>query len=332
MDLFNHPGFSATAIASPNIAFVKYWGDQDPCLRIPVNGSLSMNLDGLFTKTQVTFDPNLPTDTLSLNAETLTGSPLERVSDMLEYIRQMAGIRHYAAVESQNNFPTGAGIASSASAFAALSLAASSAAGLSLSEPELSRLARTGSGSACRSIPAGFVEWKAGTTDEESYAFSIAPPEHWDLVDCIAVISTEHKATGSTQGHALADTSPLQVARVSDAHRRLDICRRAILERDFEAFAGIVELDSNLMHAVIMTSSPPILYWQAETIAVMHAVRKWRAEGLPVCYTIDAGPNVHVLCKSTVEATVIERLMEITGVRQVLTARPGDAAELISEM
>lgn len=323
--------YSSTAIASPNIAFIKYWGDQDPCLRIPVNGSLSMNLEGLFTKTQVTFNSELPSDTLSLNGETLIGPPLERVADMLEYVRQMAGIRHYAVVESQNNFPTGAGIASSASAFAALSLAASTAVGMSLSEPELSRLARTGSGSACRSIPAGFVEWKAGTTDEDSYSFSIAPPEHWDLVDCIAIVSTEHKMTGSTQGHALADTSTLQNARVGDARRRLDVCRRAILERDFDIFADIVELDSNLMHAVIMTSSPPILYWQAETVVVMHAVRRWRDEGLQACYTIDAGPNVHVLCPGAVESTVIERLKGIQGVRQVLTARPGGAAELVKE-
>ncbi len=153
----------------------------------------------------------------------------------------------------------GAGIASSASAFAALALAASAAAGLKLSEKDLSRLARRGSGSACRSIPGGFVEWQAGQDDDTSYAVSIAPPEHWALVDCIAIVSQEHKPTGSAEGQALAHTSLLQAARLADAPRRLEICRRAILDRDFAAFAEVVELDSNLMHAVMMTSSSPLV-------------------------------------------------------------------------
>ena len=184
------------------------------------------------------------------------------------------GFSRFAAVESKNNFPIGAGIASSASAFAALSLAASTAAGLMLSERELSRLARSGSGSACRSIPGGFVEWQAGSRDEDSYAFTIAPPEHWELVDCIVIVSQAHKAVGSTAGHALALTSPIQPARVADAPRRLEICRQAILERDFQAFAEIIELDSNLMHAIMITSTPPLLYWQPATLAVMRLVQE----------------------------------------------------------
>ena len=148
-------------------------------------------------------------------------------------------------------------------------MAASTAAGLNLSEAELSRLARRGSGSASRSIPGGFVELQAGATDADSYSFSIAPPEHWDLVDCVVIVSAGHKKTGSTEGHALAETSPLQVARVADAPRRLDLCRRAILERDFEAFASIVELDSDMMHAVMMTSTPGLFYWQSASITVM---------------------------------------------------------------
>jgi diphosphomevalonate decarboxylase len=223
----------------------------------------------------------------------------------------------------------GAGIASSASAFAALALAASAAAGLLLSERELSRLARTGSGSACRSVPGGFVEWQAGTTDEDSYAHSLAASQHWALVDCIVVVSQAHKDVGSTQGHALASSSPLQAARVADAPRRLDICRRAILERDFTAFAAVVELDSNLMHAVMQTSTPPLLYWQPETVAVMQAVRVWRAAGLPACCTIDAGPNVHVLCPAGAAADVQRQLSALTGVRAVLTATPGGPARLI---
>jgi diphosphomevalonate decarboxylase len=243
----------------------------------------------------------------------------------------MAGTNGYAQVTSENNFPTGSGIASSASAFAALALAASSAAGLNLSEAELSALARTQSGSASRSIPGGYVEWFPGDSHESSYAKTFAPIKHWGLVDCVAIVSREHKATGSTGGHAVADTSPLQEARVADADRRLDLCRTAIMERDFETFADIVELDSNMMHGVMMTSSPRLVYWLPGTLAVMHAVESWRQEGISVCYTIDAGPNVHVITLETHAAEVTRRLKQIPGVLDVLQASPGGPARLVDE-
>ncbi|MBA4380288.1 MAG: diphosphomevalonate decarboxylase [Anaerolinea sp.] len=315
----------ATGVACANIALIKYWGNRDSALRIPANGSLSMNLDGLFTRTTVNFQPSLALDELIINEREVTGKGLERVSAILDEVRTSAGLRAKAEVTSENNFPTGAGIASSAAAFAALALAASAAAGLEFSERELSRLARRGSGSACRSIPGGFVEWQAGTDDADSFAFSIAPPEHWRLTDCIALVSAEHKATGSTEGHALAATSLLQAARVADAPRRLDLCRRAILSRDFEAFAEIAELDSNLMHAVMMTSNPPLFYWQPATLTIMQAVREWRASGLPVCYTIDAGPNVHVITEAAEAARVADLLGSMPGVQKVLAAQVGGA-------
>lgn len=321
---------TAAALAHPNIAFIKYWGNRDHALRLPSNGSISMNLDGLFTRTIVSFQPSLPFDELIINGREVTGAGLERVSYILDLIRSMAGIQERAEVIAENNFPSGAGIASSASAFAALALAGSAAAGLNLSEAELSRLARRGSGSASRSIPAGFVEWQAGTGDEDSYAFSIAAPEHWKLADCIAIVSASHKKTGSTEGHALAPTSPLQAARVADAPRRLDLCRSAILNRDFEALASIVELDSDMMHAVMMTSSPALHYWQPASLSVMQAVRQWRSEGLPLCYTVDAGPNVHVLCPEDEAQIVDRRLREIPGVSDVLVARAGGAAKLVN--
>jgi diphosphomevalonate decarboxylase len=290
-----------------------------------------MNLDGLFTRTRVTFDPALAHDELVIDGQAQAGAALERVSALLDRVRGLARVVYFARVESSNNFPMGAGIASSASAFAALSLAASRAAGLDLDEAALSRLARTGSGSACRSVPAGFVEWRAGDRHENSYAYSIAPPGHWALVDCVAIVSRLHKATGSTEGHPMAHTSPLQTARLDDAPRRLGICRKAILECDFDALAEIVELDSNLMHSVIMTSNPRILYWQPATLAVMQSVVTWRAAGLPVCYTIDAGPNVHVICTAPDAAQIAEQLKALPGVEDVLTASPGGPARVLAE-
>jgi diphosphomevalonate decarboxylase len=323
---------TATAQSHPNIAFIKYWGNRDPSLNLPSTSSISMNLSGLFTRTQVTFDPDLPTDQLTLNRQVTSGLALERVTSLLDRIRRLAEMSHCARVVSENNFPTGAGIASSASAFAALSLAASCAAGLNLSERELSRLARTASGSACRSVPGGFVEWQAGHDDETSYAFSIAPPDHWDLADCVAVVSQEQKAIDSLQGHTLADTSPLQVPRLAGARDRLEICRRAILQRDFAALAEVVELDSNLMHAVMITSIPSLLYYLPATISVLHAVTAWRRAGMPVCYTVDAGPNVHVLCPAEYADQVSQGLAEIPGVLRTLTAHPGGPAHCTPAM
>jgi diphosphomevalonate decarboxylase len=321
---------SATAIANPNIAFIKYWGNRDDALRLPSNGSISMNLDGLFTRTTVTFSPSFETDTLRIGNRPVSGPGLERVSNFLDLVRQLAGTNLHAEVVSDNNFPSGAGIASSAAAFAALAVAASHAAGIVLTQRELSRLARRGSGSASRSVPGGFVEWQAGEADEDSYAFSIAPPEHWDLADCVAIVSAGHKKTGSTEGHALAGTSPLQVARVADADRRLDLCRRAILERDFETFASIVELDSDMMYAVMMTSSPGLFYWQPASITVMGAVREWRANGLPVCYTVDAGPNIHVICPREYIGETEKNLRKLPGVQDVLVAGVGGPARIVS--
>ncbi len=319
-----------TAIAHPNIAFIKYWGNRDNALRLPMNGSISMNLDGLFTRTTVSFQPSLPYDELIINGHAVMGKGLERISYILDLVRVIAGIEIKAEVMSENNFPAGAGIASSAAAFAALALSASKAAGLNLSEPELSILARRGSGSASRSIPAGFVEWQAGKNEEDSFAFSIAPVDHWNLVDCIAVVSAAHKKTGSTEGHALAGTSPLQNARVADTTRRLDICRSAILNKDFEAFANIIEHDSDMMHSVMMTSNPPLMYWQAGTVGIFHAVREWRASGLPIAYTVDAGANVHVICLGEQAKEAEKRLRELPGVSDVLVAGVGGAARIES--
>ena len=320
---------TATAIANPNLAFIKYWGNRDNILRLPSNGSISMNLDGLYTRTTVSFQPSLPYDELIINGHEVMGTGLDRISYILDIIRGRANIQERAEVMSENNFPSGAGIASSASAFAALALAGSKAAGLDLSEQDLSRLARRGSGSASRSIPGGFVEWQAGTSDEDSFAFSIAESSHWNLVDCIAIVSAAHKKTGSTEGHGIAGTSPLQAARVADAPRRLEICRKAILERHFNALASIIELDSDMMHAVMMTSTPSLHYWKPGSLEVMNCVRQWRVEGIPVCYTVDAGPNVHVICPET-EAHIIEkRLREIKGVENVLVARVGGPAKIV---
>lgn len=319
----------STARANPNIAFIKYWGNRDDTLRLPSNGSISMNLGGLETQTTVQFDPTIEADRVVINGENAGEKARQRVTRMLDEVRALAGISFCAKVNSTNNFPIGTGIASSAAGFAALALAATRAAGLDPDEKNLSRLARHSSGSACRSIPGGFVEWFAGIADGDSFGVSIAPAEHWELADCIAMINSDQKQTGSTEGHELAGSSPLQAARVEDAPRRLDLCRNAILNRDFEALVEIVEIDCNLMHAVMMTSRPPLFYWEPATLAVIRSVFDARAKGYPVCYTIDAGPNVHVICPSTAAAEVSQLLGDIPGVQEVRAAKVGGPARIV---
>ena len=225
----------------------------------------------------------------------------------------------------------GAGIASSASAFAALTVAAVKAIDDTISERELSTLARLGSGSASRSVPSGFVEWLAADTHEDSYAQTFAEPNHWNLVDVIAIVSDEHKRTTSQAGHPTAKTSDLQNARIAGAAERLEICKQAILDRDFDIFADVVEHDSNLMHAVMMTSKPPLFYWKPETLTIMELIREWRQEGIRVCYTLDAGPNVHCICVKEDANIVRERLQSLSTLLDVLTSGVGGSATTIDD-
>jgi diphosphomevalonate decarboxylase len=319
----------ATALAHPNIAFIKYWGLKDFKERIPANGSISMNLGCLSTRTTVHLDPSLHQDRLVLNGKPLLGAPLRRVQGFMDRIRALARQTLFAHIISENNFPAGAGVASSASAFAALALASSTAMGLDLREDKLSGLAKFGSGSACRSIPGGFVAWDVTTEEGRSFARSFAPAEHWQLVDCIAILSTKHKETGSEKGMQRADTSPLQSARVADSQRRFDICQQAILHKDFEALAKVTELDSNLMHAVMMTSDPPLFYWQPESLGLMKAIQSWQKEGLPVTYTLDAGPNVHVICLKNAMDETLKRLRQQPGIINILKGLPAGPARLV---
>jgi diphosphomevalonate decarboxylase len=318
----------ATGVAHPNIAFIKYWGNIDSELNIPSTGSISMNLDALWSKTTVTFEEKLKEDTLTINGNPASLLALQRVSTFLNIVRTMANRQIFADVRSVNNFPIAAGLASSASAFAALSLAATRALGLTLSEIELSRLARRGSGSSCRSVPPGYVEWQLGRGNGDSYAHSIAPAQHWLLTDCIAIVQSSEKLIGSQTGHLLAATSPFQPARILDAPRRLAICRQAILQRDFDALAKIIELDSNMLHAVMITSDPPLVYWQPSTLAILKIIPDMRAQGWPVCYTIDAGANIHIICPADYSAKIERILSQIPTVSQVLISPPGGGVSI----
>lgn len=334
---------SATAVAPANIAFIKYWGVQDPSRTLPFNGSISMNLDSCLATTTVTFDEALADDevTLALSggaAQPAGGLQRERVVAHLDRLRALADVPWRARVQSSNNFPSDSGIASSAAGFAALSVAGAAALGLDLDERALSLLARrSGSGSACRSVPTGYVEWLVPEGsfdplgwDEEAYAVSIAPPAHWALSDVVAVVDTGAKKIGSAENHQLATTSAYFPARLAEIPARLEAVREAIQRRDLELLGAAIEADAVSMHAVCMTSNPPSFYWNSGTMGVIQAVRGWRSEGLLAYFTIDAGPNVHVICATERRAEVEERLAALPGVQFVIGNNAGAGARVES--
>ncbi len=319
----------ATAEAKSNIAFIKYWGNRNAVQRVPLNDSVSMNLDHATTTTTVEFDEGLAEDQVSIGGKETNEAARKRVIDHLDRVRALAHLTAHARVESHNDFPTGVGIASSASAFAALSLAATRAAGLELSERDLSMLARQASGSASRSVPAGFVEWISGSDPGHSYAVSIAPPDHWDLHDIIAVVSTEEKPVSSTEGHAAATTSLFLPERLNALPARFHRVRRAILSKDLQLLGPAIEEEAIELHVVAMTSHPPIFYWMPGTIGVIRAVQRWRADGLAVYFTLDAGPNVHLICEGKDVERVTSLVREIPEVQQIISNAPGGAARLV---
>jgi diphosphomevalonate decarboxylase len=249
----------------------------------------------------------------------------------LDRLRALAGVRAFARVTSANNFPSDAGIASSAAAFAALTLAGAAALELGLDERELSRLARrSGSGSASRSIPSGYVEWYAGDDDATSVAEMIAPPEHWDLADIVAVVDARAKKIGSAENHQRVTTSPYFDVRLRELPARLATVRRAIAQRDLPLLGAAIEADAVSMHTICMTQVPPSFYWSAGTMAVIHAIHAWREEGLPAYFTIDAGPNVHIICEAADRLEVQRRLAAMPEVMMSLENRPGPGARLVA--
>jgi diphosphomevalonate decarboxylase len=319
----------STAVSCSNIAFIKYWGNRDAALRIPLNNSISMNLDHAATTTTVAFDAARNDDEIIIGGVAASAAQRARVIAHLDRVRALAQIQTRARVQSQNNFPMGAGIASSASAFAALSLAATRAAGLELGERELSILARQGSGSACRSIPGGFVEWLAGSEHTNSYAVSLAPPQFWDLRDVIAIVSTAEKQVGSTDGHAAAASSHFLAERLNALPTRLARVRRALFAHDLAALGAAIEEDAVELHFVAMTSTPPIFYWSPGMVRVIQAAQHWRADGLAVYFTLDAGPNVHLVCEAKDADHVAARARGISDVQQVIVNAPGGPARLV---
>lgn len=321
----------ATAVSPANIAFIKYWGKRDPKLNLPFNNSISMNLSKCLTITTVEFSGRLRKDRVFIDDQEILASKKERVVNVLNVVRKEVNIDLRARVVSKNNFPADAGIASSASGFSALALAASKAAGLFLSKRKLSILARLGSGSACRSVVDGFAEWKERSNSQTSFAVQIAPPDHWDLRDIVAVVVKEKKKASSTEGHALALTSPHYKTRLTELKARIKNLRESLLKKQFKRFGQLLEEEAISLHMIAMTSRPPIFYWNKGTIGIINVLQKWREEGLFAYFTIDAGPNVHVICEGKDERKVNRKLEGLKNVLFTIINKPAKGARLSNQ-
>lgn len=322
----------AAAFAPSNIALTKYWGKRDETLNLPLASSISFSLAELGSLTVCVPDEALDRDAMLVDDRPLDDAGMIKVRRVLTEVRRLAGATAFAGLRSVNTVAAARGLASSASAFAALALAASRAYGLDLDLPSLSRLARTGSGSASRSVHGGYVIWHKGKAADglDSYAEPLLPATHWPLRVLVAQVSDGRKKVTSTAGmkHS-ATSSPTFQGWIAQCERDLVECQAALRARDMQRLADVVEGNALAMHGTMLATRPPLLYWQPATLAVIHAVQQMRREGTECCFTIDAGSSVVVLASAQDARPVAETLGEIAGIEQVIQTRIGDGARLV---
>ncbi|HEX3771491.1 MAG TPA: diphosphomevalonate decarboxylase [Polyangiaceae bacterium] len=321
----------AVAAAHPNVALSKYWGKRPGGGKVPAVPSLSVTLAGLETRTRVAFDAAFAEDRFLLDGREGDPEARARVVELLDRVRAAAGETRRAEVRSANDFPTASGLASSASGFAALALAATRAAGLDWDAARVSDLARRSSASAARSVFGGFVELAAGTADGRDDAVFAARPvagrDHLPLVILVCVTTEGRKTVGSSDGMARTmAASPFAAAWLDEAPRIHARLRDALLARDFGEVGRLAEASALAMHASAIAAG--VTYWNGATLEVLGALRGLRAEGTPAFASIDAGPHVKVLARPEEAARVRAVVAAVPGVLRVLEARPGDGATL----
>lgn len=311
------------ARAHSNIALIKYWGKRDDELVLPMNSSLSLTLDCFYTETEVVFDDNIDQDYFYLNKSIQDKNATHKVSKFLDLFRHRVGIKTSAIVKSINYVPTAAGLASSASGFAALAAASNIASGLNLSPRQLSMYARQGSGSATRSIYGGFVEWQKGRSEGDSYAIEI-DDANWDIGMVVVVVNKREKAVSSREGmKSTVATSPFYKAWVDSAAEDLNQIKIGIKNRDFEQMGVIAESNGLKMHATMLGANPPLSYWEPESVMVMQIVRELRSKGIQCYFTMDAGPNVKIICRLSQSNIIKARLEQIFETEQIIVTGPG---------
>ncbi len=323
---------SASALARANVALVKYWGKRDEERNLPAVGSISLTLDGLEALATVRVcrdgEPRFRT-----NGRPVEGLAAQRMARFLDDLAASGeGGAPLLAADVEANFAVGAGLASSAAIYCAVTAAALAVLGRRVAAEELSGLARLGSGSAARSVYGGLVEWSRGVAPDghDSVARQLLPESAWDLAMLVAITSEEMKRTASRDAmRAVAETSPLYRGWLDAQEEDLAAMRDAIARRDLAAVGRIAEENCLRMHATCFAARPPIVFWTPATLAVMDAVRALRDGGTGAYFTIDAGPQVKVLCLRADVDAVAERLAAVPGVRRVLRSGPGRGVEMV---
>jgi len=316
----------ATAIAQPNIALIKYWGKRDIDRNLPAVGSISITLSDLHTKVSVDLSADLQGDVLMVNDDE-NQAMLPRISTCLDNV--LGTQRDFARVVTQSNFPIAAGLASSASAFAATTVAAAEAANLSMETGELARLAGASSGSAARSLYGGFAELR--NSGDRIELAPLCELDDWPLQVVVAITEFGPKAVGSTEAMEISrKTSPFYQSWLQQQDHDLDVARTAIVERDFTQLAAIAEHNCLKMHSVMWASRPPMVYWNAATMRCMQTVRRLQDEGHKVFFTIDAGPQIKAVCLPDEVEIVRAALAETPGVQEIMTSGLGPAARLVA--
>jgi len=324
-------GNETTARANANVALVKYWGKRDAKLNLPATGSVSLTLDELGVETSVAFGVTA-TDVFELDGAPAADEVARRLLDFVDLVRADLDERVPVRVRTRAFMPMGAGLASSAAVFAALALATTRAAGLQLEPRELSALARRGSGSAARSIFGGFAEWHRGERSDgmDSVAEPLEFGGDWEVCMVVAIVSTVPKAVSSRAGMQHAATSPFYTPWVEGAAADLAEAREAIRAHDLEALGRVAEHNALKMHAVGLGARPALLYWKGATVECLRRVWSLRDGGVSAYVTIDAGPQVKVLCTPATSEQVVVALREVPGVQRVLVCRPGPGARLVA--
>ncbi|WP_395318416.1 diphosphomevalonate decarboxylase [Fructilactobacillus frigidiflavus] len=317
-----------TARAHTNIALIKYWGKANQKLKLPTTSSLSLTLNDFYTDTSVLFNEALTEDKIIFNGEQLPKEKAQRIVKFLDLVRDLAHINVYAEVSTINKVPTAAGLASSASGFAALAAAASKAIGLELSKRDLSRLARQGSGSATRSIYGGFVEWEKGTNDETSYAIPIEEHVDWPINVVAVMVNQSEKQMSSSKGMQISvKTSPYYAVWEKISVQALEKIKVAIKNRDFNEMGKIAEENAMQMHALTLSSSPDFTYFDADSLKVMNLVHSLRKNGLACYFTMDAGPNVKILVEKANTTKLVKELEKQFGSDKIVVTTPGPGIE-----
>lgn len=319
--------------AHTNIALIKYWGKRNDELFLPMNSSLSLTLDAFYTDTEVVLDSDFTSDTFFLNDVKQDEKETEKITKFLNLFRNEVNMETKACVKSYNHVPTAAGLASSASAFSALAGAMNQASDLNLDPKTLSTYARRGSGSATRSIYGGFVEWYMGEDDlsETSHAIPVDDAS-WDIGMIVIAVNTGRKKLSSRIGmKQTIATSPFYSSWVETATSDLTKMKDAIKQKDFITLGEITESNGMKMHATMLGAFPPISYWEPDSVKAIQTVKEIRGMGIPCYVTMDAGPNVKVLCKASDMAKIEELLLKEFKREQIIPTTVGEGIKLLSD-